>query len=121
MPGPCLLLLCTQTCGFSGAGKLIAVGVVDILPRCLSSKYFFWDPACAALAPGRFSALQVSSTSSSSRLAAFGGQLERVAHRVKDGAAGAAVAVAEREGQHWRGRGESGAGLVGGHVRYLGW
>ncbi|XWS56707.1 hypothetical protein CRYUN_Cryun09bG0108800 [Craigia yunnanensis] len=25
-------------------GKLVAVGVIDILPRCLSSKYLFWDP-----------------------------------------------------------------------------
>jgi arginine-tRNA-protein transferase len=24
-------------------GKLVAVGVVDILPKCLSSKYLFWD------------------------------------------------------------------------------
>lgn len=26
------------------AGVLVAVGVVDVLPRCLSSKYLFWDP-----------------------------------------------------------------------------
>ncbi|PNH03392.1 Arginyl-tRNA--protein transferase 1 [Tetrabaena socialis] len=38
--------------------KLVAVGVVDVLPRCLSSVYFFWDTQLAALAPGRFSALQ---------------------------------------------------------------
>ena len=25
-------------------GRLVAVGVVDVLPRCLSSKYLFWDP-----------------------------------------------------------------------------
>ncbi len=25
-------------------GVLVAVGVVDVLPRCLSSKYLFWDP-----------------------------------------------------------------------------
>ncbi|GIL75582.1 hypothetical protein Vretimale_15183 [Volvox reticuliferus] len=39
-------------------GKLIAVGIVDILPRCLSSVYFFWDTSLASLALGRFSALQ---------------------------------------------------------------
>ena len=36
---------------------LVAVGVVDILPRCLSSKYFFWDPDFAPLALGKVSAL----------------------------------------------------------------
>ncbi|EFJ50120.1 hypothetical protein VOLCADRAFT_104070 [Volvox carteri f. nagariensis] len=41
-------------------GKLIAVGVVDVLPRCLSSVYFFWDTSLASLALGRFSALQAS-------------------------------------------------------------
>lgn len=39
-------------------GKLIAVGVVDILPRCLSSKYLFWDPEFAFLSLGKYSALQ---------------------------------------------------------------
>ncbi|EHA8590927.1 arginyl-tRNA--protein transferase 2 [Cocos nucifera] len=39
-------------------GKLIAVGVVDILPRCLSSKYLFWDPDFAFLSLGKYSALQ---------------------------------------------------------------
>eukprot|EP01026_Neomeris_dumetosa_P035804 TRINITY_DN28773_c0_g1_i6.p2 TRINITY_DN28773_c0_g1~~TRINITY_DN28773_c0_g1_i6.p2 ORF type:complete len:252 (-),score=35.97 TRINITY_DN28773_c0_g1_i6:207-962(-) len=39
-------------------GKLVAVGVVDILPRCLSSKYFFWDPDYAHLALGKFSAIK---------------------------------------------------------------
>ncbi|GIL64545.1 hypothetical protein Vafri_18446 [Volvox africanus] len=39
-------------------GKLIAVGVVDVLPRCLSSVYFFWDTSLAELALGKFSALQ---------------------------------------------------------------
>ncbi|XP_068315890.1 arginyl-tRNA--protein transferase 2-like isoform X1 [Pyrus communis] len=39
-------------------GKLIAVGVIDILPRCLSSKYLFWDPDFAFLSPGKYSALQ---------------------------------------------------------------
>ena len=35
-PPPLPLLLPT--------GVLVAVGVVDVLPRCLSSKYLFWDP-----------------------------------------------------------------------------
>ncbi|KAJ8458809.1 hypothetical protein OPV22_031735 [Ensete ventricosum] len=33
-------------------GKLVAVGVVDVLPRCLSSKYLFWDPDFAFLSLG---------------------------------------------------------------------
>ncbi|OAY71666.1 Arginyl-tRNA--protein transferase 2 [Ananas comosus] len=39
-------------------GKLVAVGVVDILPRCLSSKYLFWDPDVGFLSLGKYSALQ---------------------------------------------------------------
>ncbi|XP_024529360.1 arginyl-tRNA--protein transferase 1 [Selaginella moellendorffii] len=39
-------------------GRLVAVGVVDILPKCLSSKYLFWDPDFAFLSLGKFSALQ---------------------------------------------------------------
>lgn len=39
-------------------GKLIAVGVIDILPKCLSSKYLFWDPDLASLSLGKFSALE---------------------------------------------------------------
>jgi len=46
-------LTATRPC----AGQLIAVAVVDILPRSLSSKYFFWDPGHAWLSPGRLSAL----------------------------------------------------------------
>ncbi len=37
----------------------MAVGVVDVLPRCLSSVYLFWDTSCAHLALGKFTALQV--------------------------------------------------------------
>eukprot|EP00983_Pelagomonas_calceolata_P072326 1151673-Pelagomonas_calceolata.AAC.6 len=40
------------------AGKLMAVGVVDVLPRCLSSVYLFWDSQFAHLAPGKLSALK---------------------------------------------------------------
>lgn len=39
-------------------GKLVAVGVIDILPKCLSSKYLFWDPDLAPLSLGKYSALQ---------------------------------------------------------------
>lgn len=38
-------------------GKLVAVGVVDILPRCLSSVYLFWDPDYRHLALGKLTAL----------------------------------------------------------------
>ncbi|KAK9159052.1 hypothetical protein Scep_005626 [Stephania cephalantha] len=53
------------SCGFGSFhqqyvidGKLVAVGVVDILPRCLSSKYLFWDPDLASLSLGKYTALQ---------------------------------------------------------------
>ncbi|CAI9273732.1 unnamed protein product [Lactuca saligna] len=53
------------SCGFGSFhqqylinGKLIAVGVIDILPKCLSSKYLFWDPDLAQLSLGKYSALQ---------------------------------------------------------------
>lgn len=39
-------------------GKLIAVGVIDILPKCVSSKYLFWDPDLAFLSLGKYSALE---------------------------------------------------------------
>lgn len=39
-------------------GRLVAVGVIDILPSCLSSNYFFWDPDFAFLSLGRYSALK---------------------------------------------------------------
>lgn len=38
-------------------GALVAVGVVDVLPRCLSSKYLFWDPALGELSLGKVSSL----------------------------------------------------------------
>ena len=39
-------------------GKLIAVGVIDILPYCLSSVYFFYDPDYSFLSLGTYSALK---------------------------------------------------------------
>ena len=51
-------------CGFGSfhqqyrlRGRLVAVGVVDVLPRCLSSKYLFWEPELAPLCLGKYSAL----------------------------------------------------------------
>ncbi|CAM9227330.1 unnamed protein product [Ectocarpus sp. 4 AP-2014] len=39
-------------------GKLVAVGVVDVLPKCLSSVYCFYDPDYRALALGKLTALK---------------------------------------------------------------
>ena len=36
----------------------MAVAVLDVLPRCLSSKYVFWDPALASLSLGKLTALR---------------------------------------------------------------
>ena len=36
---------------------LIAVSVVDVLPKCLSSIYMFWDKRCAFLAPAAWHVL----------------------------------------------------------------
>lgn len=38
-------------------GKLVAVGVLDLLPWCISSVYFFYDPDYSALTFGTLSAL----------------------------------------------------------------
>ncbi|XP_014486231.1 PREDICTED: arginyl-tRNA--protein transferase 1 isoform X2 [Dinoponera quadriceps] len=38
--------------------ELIAVGVIDILPSCISSVYFFYDPAYGQLSLGTFSSLR---------------------------------------------------------------
>lgn len=34
------------------------MAVLDVLPRCLSSKYVFWDPDMAALSLGKLTALR---------------------------------------------------------------
>lgn len=39
-------------------GKLIAVGVVDILPACVSSVYFYYDPQYGFLSLGTYGALR---------------------------------------------------------------
>lgn len=36
----------------------MAVGVVDILPSCLSSVYLFWDPDLGPLSLGKLSAMK---------------------------------------------------------------
>lgn len=49
--------LCTSKDSFDG--PLIAVGVVDILPSCLSSVYAFYDPSLSAkLELGKYTALR---------------------------------------------------------------
>ncbi|KAJ7276276.1 arginine-tRNA-protein transferase [Mycena haematopus] len=39
-------------------GKLIALGVIDILPNCVSSVYFMYDPEWAKFSLGKLSALR---------------------------------------------------------------
>ncbi len=39
-------------------GKIIAVGVIDILDKCVSSVYFFYDPFYSFLNLGTYSALR---------------------------------------------------------------
>lgn len=39
-------------------GQLIAVGVLDILNKCVSSVYFFYDPAFSFMNLGTYSALR---------------------------------------------------------------
>ncbi|KAJ1373746.1 hypothetical protein KIN20_036242 [Parelaphostrongylus tenuis] len=39
-------------------GKLLAVSVIDILPRCVSSKYMFYDPDFSFLSLGTYTALR---------------------------------------------------------------
>ncbi|CAB3410837.1 unnamed protein product [Caenorhabditis bovis] len=39
-------------------GKLLAVSVIDILPRCLSAKYMFYNPDYAFLSMGTYTALK---------------------------------------------------------------
>ena len=39
-------------------GKIIAVGVIDVLPRCVSSKYFYYDVDYSFLSMGTYSALR---------------------------------------------------------------
>ncbi|KAF9432649.1 Arginyl-tRNA--protein transferase 1 [Entomortierella beljakovae] len=38
--------------------KLVAVSVIDILPRCISSGYFYYDPSLSSLSLGRYSTLR---------------------------------------------------------------
>ncbi|KAG9066307.1 Arginyl-tRNA--protein transferase 1 [Linnemannia hyalina] len=57
-----------DTLGFNGYGtyhqcyyvdnKLVAVAVLDILPRCISSDYFYYDPSLSSLSLGKYSTLR---------------------------------------------------------------
>lgn len=38
--------------------KLVAVGVIDILPKCVSSVYFFYDPEYRSLTLGTYGSLR---------------------------------------------------------------
>lgn len=38
-------------------GKLVGISVIDVLPKCVSSVYFIWDPDWAWAALGKLSAL----------------------------------------------------------------
>lgn len=40
------------------AGKLLAVGIIDVTPEVLSSVYFFWDPAAARRSLGIYGVLR---------------------------------------------------------------
>ncbi|EYB82712.1 hypothetical protein Y032_0352g3249 [Ancylostoma ceylanicum] len=40
-------------------GRLLAVGVIDILPRCVSSKYMYYDPDYTFLSLGTYTALRI--------------------------------------------------------------
>ena len=39
-------------------GKMIAVGVIDLVPSCWSSVYFFYDPDYSFLSLGTYAALR---------------------------------------------------------------
>lgn len=47
----------TYHCVYLLDGKLIAVGVIDFLPKCLTTVYFFYDPKYTGLNLGTYSAL----------------------------------------------------------------
>ncbi|OWR49466.1 arginyl-tRNA-protein transferase 1 isoform 1 [Danaus plexippus plexippus] len=55
-------------------GKIIAVGVIDILPKCISSVYFFYDPQYLCLSLGTYGAL---------REIAFTRQLQKICPNLK--------------------------------------
>lgn len=47
----------TYHCEYYLDGKLIAVGILDVLPKCLTTVYFFYDPEYAFLNLGIYSGL----------------------------------------------------------------
>ncbi|XP_065316804.1 arginyl-tRNA--protein transferase 1-like [Gordionus sp. m RMFG-2023] len=54
---PLITTFGTFHCQYWMDEKLVAVGVIDILPNCLSSKYFYYDPNFSHLSLGVYSAL----------------------------------------------------------------
>jgi arginine-tRNA-protein transferase len=55
----------TPSCGYGSfqqlywlGQRLVAVGVIDVLPRCVSSVYCYWHPLLAHLSLGTFVALK---------------------------------------------------------------
>lgn len=56
-------------------GDLIAVGVIDILPTCVSSVYLFYDPDYSFLSLGTYASL---------REIAFTRELQKICPRIKD-------------------------------------
>ena len=51
-------------------GRLVAVGVIDVLPSCVSSVYFYYDPEFSFLSLGVFSALSEIAFASKLRITA---------------------------------------------------
>jgi arginyl-tRNA--protein-N-Asp/Glu arginylyltransferase len=53
----CFPPACGREMTYRLAGRLVGVGIIDEMPRSLSSTYFFLDPAMAKLSLGVYSAL----------------------------------------------------------------
>lgn len=45
-------------------GRIVAVGVIDVLPSCVSSVYLYYHPDFASLSLGSYSALRLVETTS---------------------------------------------------------
>ncbi len=52
------ITICLLTSVYRIDGKLVGISVVDILPLCVSSVYFIWDPEYAWASLGKISALR---------------------------------------------------------------
>ena len=53
----CFPHVCGREMCYRLGGRLMGVGLVDLMPRSISSIYFYYDPDFASLSPGMFSAL----------------------------------------------------------------